>query len=369
MNDSGKFQEMEWNYSWDCLTFPVNLQRTPSSRSMLGRDKRLPLDNMEYIRIHRKTFLVINFLRLIHPEIILKEFTHAPHKLEQGSVPQATGTGTRDYKQSRDTIPMPIFARRPSTVSSAIPVGFPQNSMVGQQRQQISDLQFDKFHNPQSFVMWKIRFKNQVTTCSDVLSDAMSWVKEVEMVDSLEELKSSRSVCGKNFQILRCRTRRLLLLRTRSSRIPNSRRRWVSGKDGSERGSDSSRKTDRLHDSRLFSSHWCSWCRSWLCGFILYHSSQWHCYFDSKWDEILLSMTQIPSDDILESLYKLRITRVWSTQNCIGIVRHGNSSDKHWTWLSQIEGNGEEKYRAEFENNEFWDQKRKFWNKRRGQES
>ena len=29
--------------------------------------------------------------------------------------------------------------------------------------------------------------------------------------------------------------------------------------------------------------------------------------FDSKWDEILLSMTQIPSDDILESLYKLRV--------------------------------------------------------------
>ena len=29
--------------------------------------------------------------------------------------------------------------------------------------------------------------------------------------------------------------------------------------------------------------------------------------FDSKWDEILLSMTQIQSDDILESLYKLRI--------------------------------------------------------------
>ena len=28
---------------------------------------------------------------------------------------------------------------------------------------------------------------------------------------------------------------------------------------------------------------------------------------DSKWDEILLLMTQIPSDDILESLYKIRI--------------------------------------------------------------
>ena len=29
--------------------------------------------------------------------------------------------------------------------------------------------------------------------------------------------------------------------------------------------------------------------------------------FDTRWDEMLLSMTKIPSDDILESLYKLRI--------------------------------------------------------------
>ena len=29
--------------------------------------------------------------------------------------------------------------------------------------------------------------------------------------------------------------------------------------------------------------------------------------FDTRWDEILLSMTKIPPDDVLESLYKLRI--------------------------------------------------------------
>ena len=29
--------------------------------------------------------------------------------------------------------------------------------------------------------------------------------------------------------------------------------------------------------------------------------------FDTRWDEVLLSVTKIPSDDILESLYKLRI--------------------------------------------------------------
>ena len=29
--------------------------------------------------------------------------------------------------------------------------------------------------------------------------------------------------------------------------------------------------------------------------------------FDTRWDEVLLCMSKIPSDDILESLYKLRI--------------------------------------------------------------
>ena len=29
--------------------------------------------------------------------------------------------------------------------------------------------------------------------------------------------------------------------------------------------------------------------------------------FDTRWDEVLLSMSKIPSDDVLESMYKLRI--------------------------------------------------------------
>ena len=32
--------------------------------------------------------------------------------------------------------------------------------------------------------------------------------------------------------------------------------------------------------------------------------------FDTKWDEILLSMTQIPSDDILEIFIQIKSTRV-----------------------------------------------------------
>ena len=68
-------------------------------------------------------------------------------------------------------------------MSSLIPVEFPQNSMVGPQRHQISKLQFDKFPDPHSYSVWKIRLIRQVTTCSDFPSDAMLWIKEVEMVD------------------------------------------------------------------------------------------------------------------------------------------------------------------------------------------
>ena len=72
-------------------------------------------------------------------------------------------------------------------MSSSIPVEIPHNSMVGQQRQQKSELQFDKFPTPHSFLCWKLRFKNQVTTCSDFPSDTLLWINEVEMVDSLCE--------------------------------------------------------------------------------------------------------------------------------------------------------------------------------------
>ena len=47
--------------------------------------------------------------------------------------------------------------------------------------------------------MWKVQFKTQDAACSDFPSDAMFWTKEVEMVDSLDDLTSSRSVSGKNF--------------------------------------------------------------------------------------------------------------------------------------------------------------------------
>ena len=70
------------------------------------------------------------------------------------------------------------------------------------------DLHFDKFPTPATFACWKIRFKTEVCTCSQFPTEAMQWIKEVELVDSVDELRSSSSTRGismPNFEVLDAR--------------------------------------------------------------------------------------------------------------------------------------------------------------------
>ena len=87
---------------------------------------------------------------------------------------RSTGTPVaRGEEQIGSTTTMPMSVRRPSTMNSFLPVGIPQNSMAGQQRQQIAELQFDKSPHLQRFSCWKIRFKIHVTNCSNFPSEAI----------------------------------------------------------------------------------------------------------------------------------------------------------------------------------------------------
>ena len=154
---------------------------------------------------------------------------------------------------------MPTFATRPLTTSSTLPVELPQNYMVGQQRQQISELQFGKFPDPQSFLVWTIRFRTQVTTCSDFPSDALLWIKEVEMVDSVDEFKSSRSVYGKDFPKLRDAGREDCFC------SEQDHPEFPVQKEGQPRGAESPKKMTGFYEEdrslsclRLLSSDWCS---------------------------------------------------------------------------------------------------------------
>ena len=199
----------------------------------------------------------------------------------------------------------------PSAKDSVIFSGGDSSKNYGadQQRLQISDLHFDKFLTPATFACWKIRFKTEVCTCSQFPTEAMQWIKEVEMFDSVDDLKSSSSIRGismPHFEVLDARIASAL-----NKIIHNSHfKRKISLEE------QKAQKQDRFLRGRQIAYLIYEQFRvtgtddsvenyTDLFTIVLRNDDIQEC--DSKWDGILLSMTKIPHDDILEGLYKLRI--------------------------------------------------------------
>ena len=186
---------------------------------------------------------------------------------------------------------------------------FSKDYGADQQRLQISDLHFDKFPTPTTFACWKIRFKTEVCTCSQFPTEAMLWIKEVEMVESADDLKSSRPITGThgpNFELLDARIASAL-----NKIIQNTRfKKKVSLEEMK------AQKEDRFLRGRQIAYLIYEYFRvtgandsveNYADLFTVVLRNDDIQEFDSKWDGILLSMTKIPSDDNLEGLYKLRI--------------------------------------------------------------
>ena len=163
---------------------------------------------------------------------------------------------------------MPMPAGRPSTMNSLLPAKIPQNSMVVQQRLQISEHQFDKFPTPSTFSCWKMRFKTQVSSCSDFSSEAMLWIKEVEMVDSVmpdARIASASTARGRSVWRYRKPKKRIGFLRARQ--IANMIYDYF--------------RVAGAHDTVL----------DYADSFSVSLSNDAVQEFDTRWDEILLSMT------------------------------------------------------------------------------
>ena len=199
----------------------------------------------------------------------------------------------------------------PSAKNSVIFSGGDSSKNYGadQQRLQISDLHFDKFPTPATFACWKIRFKTEVCTCSQFPTEAMQWIKEVELVDSVDDLRSSssiRSIPMPDFEVLDARIASAL-----NKIIHNSHfKRKISLEE------QKAQKEDRFLRGRQIAYLIYEQFRvtgtdnsveNYTDLFTIALRNDDIQEFDSKWDGILLSMTKIPPDDILEGLYKLRI--------------------------------------------------------------
>ena len=76
----------------DCLRFPLNLQWFQVVVPCWAATNACLLTHVRH-RDYRKMVLEINFLRLIHPEIILKEITLAHHKENKNQFHKLQGQG------------------------------------------------------------------------------------------------------------------------------------------------------------------------------------------------------------------------------------------------------------------------------------
>ena len=127
------------------------------------------------------------------------------------NVSEHTSPHVMSERKTPDTTLDPRCQSRPSARNSFDPSEgrFSKNYGADQQGLQIWDLHFGKFSFPATFACWTIRFKTEVCTCSQFPTEAMLWIKEVKMVESVDDLKSSCSIRGTqtpDFEVLNATT-------------------------------------------------------------------------------------------------------------------------------------------------------------------
>ena len=209
------------------LTFPVS--RQSSQVLELCRAATKPCDLAHGICLgHRETFLAIHVQYSIRHRHLVKEFSTLGIKVLQVGIPCETAQGgpvskseeqirgTKSYLVSRQSFQVLVEYKAATDachLTHGICLGHRETFLAihvlcsTHHRHLIKEffalrLQVIRvrFQCTSTFLYWKIRFRNQVTTCSDFPSEAMLWIKEVEMVDLVNELKSSRTIAGKDFQ-------------------------------------------------------------------------------------------------------------------------------------------------------------------------
>ena len=188
LNSSGEFQDIESHYSRRLFHISSQLEMIQSSRALLSHEKRLPHDTRSQFGVQENVF-GNQFSTFDSLKFSSKNFIWQ-----------------RAKKSRSNTSPTPEKA---NTILAQW-----QCRLLRQDRwqyrwnyQRMSDSKDSKCRNYKSansqfpHHSWCGNFDSKIKwlICSDFPSEAVLWIKEVEMVDSLDELKSSRAVSGKDF--------------------------------------------------------------------------------------------------------------------------------------------------------------------------
>ena len=144
----------------------------------------------------------------------------------------------------------------------------------------------------------QIHFKAEVCSGSGHPAEAVPWVREIENTPSMSPFLSP------NFQDARCQDRHGL--EKDPTRVKLSRRKILGKQKGFKRKPISPKAAVLTHDLRVVSCNKYVRIHSGLLMSVTLRGDDMQ-GFDTRWDEVLLSIEEAPQVHIPESMYKRRI--------------------------------------------------------------
>ena len=193
---------------------------------------------------------------MVYREMFLQNptaFSSAPYPKESNRWVSYVSEHTSPHVMSESQTPVQDQRCQsgPTARNSVIPSG------ADQQRLQISDPHFDNFTTPATLACWKIRFKTEVCTCSQFLRKQCYGSKEVELVDSVDELRTSSSTRGismLSFEVLDAKITSALNIIIHNTQFKG---KVILEEQQAQTGDRFlSWKTDRSPDLRVLPGHW-----------------------------------------------------------------------------------------------------------------
>ena len=187
----------------------------------------------------------------------------------------------------------------------------------------ISQMHLGTFPGSMEFQSWKVNFKSEVCLRTADPQITMHWIKEVEIAKSIDELVTSRSIVGHAFPDFEMLDAMIASALKKLLNTQTHFRKRVSVEE------QRARKHDRFLRGRQIACMIYEYFRataayeavqgpSDLLTITLQHDDVQD--FDVRWDQAILPVSEMPSDMILEGLYKSKITEFCSTSECDGIV-------------------------------------------------
>ena len=253
MSDSGVFQELESKYSGQFSDVPS--QPSSHSKSSFFAEPRPNACHLIHgiCPNHRETFFWQSpILCSSHHRHLVKEFFHSATPSATGVDPVQVSPGSTCRKRWRTNWEHDCNAdvsKKAVNHEFFLQAEVPQKSTAVQQRPQISELQFEKIrHFFHQLSYCKTRFKTQVKFLFRFSLGCWCYgSKEVEVVNSVDEFKSSRSIAGWGFpEFWTAGRENCFYFEPDHTEFPLQKEGQSGGTESSDRRSVSSRKTDRL---------------------------------------------------------------------------------------------------------------------------